>query len=203
MLNGKDVILILSSIIIVSLLVGLYFLVDTGSKNLNDDFFVKKNSLTGEDNKETNSIENTTDNISSNEEGDLGGGTSGGSTELVEETCEEQTEISYSIINFNKTETCNELQGEICVDKTINCDFDVYNREDSISGFFKLQIFFVEKGLSKEESFEDIFSTFFLEPKTYKKVVAFANVLSSGEEGIANKNITCLYETLEVPMKCI
>lgn len=110
-------------------------------------------------------------------------------------------QISYSLINFNETTNCNQYQGEVCVDKTITCSIEIHNRDNEVGGVFELEFLFVEEGGNIGEPIERKTSEFFLEPLDYGVFEDSANIQSSGENGLANKEINCFYNTLKVPEK--
>ena len=110
-------------------------------------------------------------------------------------------QISYSITNFNVTSICNAYDEEICLDKTVICSIEIHNMDDDISGFFEIKLLFVEEGGNLENPIDEKTSRFFLEPQDYNLFEDSINIQSSGQGGLANKEITCFYSTLEVPKK--
>lgn len=110
-------------------------------------------------------------------------------------------QISYSMINPNRTMICNEYQGETCINKTIDCSTEIHNRNSEVAGIFELKLIFLEEGENKENAIDTKISSFTLEPMNYEIFEEVISVQSIGEEGIANKNINCFFNTLQVPTK--
>jgi len=108
-------------------------------------------------------------------------------------------QISYSMINLNKTSACNQYKNDICIDKTTECSIEVHNRDNKIEGFFEIKLTFIEEGGNKETPLDSKTSRFFLEPKSYNIFKDSINIKSTEQDGLANKNIICLFNTLEVP----
>lgn len=108
-------------------------------------------------------------------------------------------QISYSMINLNKTSTCNQYQDDICIDKTTECSIEVHNRDNEIAGFFEIELIFIEEGSNKEIPLDSKTSKFFLAPRSYNTFKDSINIQSTEQDGPANKNIICLFNTLEVP----
>lgn len=110
-------------------------------------------------------------------------------------------QISYSMINPNKTYICNQKENEICINKTIICSIEIHNRDSNINGTFNINLLFKE-----ENEIEDLHVknfNFNLEPMTYKRIEENITIISTKENQIANKDINCLYTTLETPKKQI
>ncbi|GEM_PF-2911643 len=111
-------------------------------------------------------------------------------------------QISYSIINLNKTSVCNQNQGSICVNKTVSCSIEINNRDDETSGFFEVKMSFLEKGKDREkDGFGHKTSKFLLGPGEKYLFEGSTSIQSTGEDGLANKEINCFYNTIEVPKK--
>lgn len=108
-------------------------------------------------------------------------------------------QISYSMINLSKKSTCNQYQDDICIDKTTECSIEVHNRDNEIAGFFEIELIFTEEGGNKEIPLDSKTSRFFLKPMTYNVFKDSINIQSTEQDGPANKDITCLFNTLEVP----
>lgn len=132
--------------------------------------------------------------------GSSGGGSSSGSSSSNPECVLKQ--INYALINPDKNLICNLEQEEICLNKTIECTITIENRDSSTTGIFGIQILFVEDGKSREEYFDSHFTEFSLGPSQENTITAVSNIQSSGKEGLANQEINCFYNTLEVPQKC-
>lgn len=110
-------------------------------------------------------------------------------------------QISYSMENLNKTSVCNQYQDNICINKTVYCLIDIYNKDNEISGFFDIQIFFIEENKTQQDAIDVKTFRFSLSPDSKQIITTSTNIKSSGEDGLANKKINCLFNTLEVPTK--
>ena len=131
-----------------------------------------------------------------------GGGDSGesGSSSSGEAECITQ-QISYSLENINKLQTCNEYDEEICINKTVKCSIEIHNRDEEIQGDFEIGLIFVEKGKEKQDAFDSQIQIFNIAPQTNQKFIGLTNLQSTGQDGIANQNIDCLYNTISIPEK--
>ncbi len=140
------------------------------------------------------------ENLNNNELGSSGGsgGSSGGGSSS--QNCIFK-QISYSMINLNKTFVCNQFQGSICVDKTVTCSIVVENLDNEVNGFFDIKLIFLEEGKNQEYAFDSKTSRFFLNFGENHFFEDFTNIQSSGINGSANKNINCFFNTLEIPKK--
>ncbi len=121
--------------------------------------------------------------------GDGGAGASGGASGCTER------QIAYALKNFVESADCNEFQGSVCVKKIMNCSLEVYNLDDNTNGIFGIRFSFLEEGsvfdyLSKE------FNVGAGEHKIFEGVLG---VESAGEDGRANKNLYCSFNTEKVP----
>ncbi len=200
---AKGVIIIIL-IFVVVLMAGLFFMqkqdtTDNNSGSEGGNLLVNQDkdvtgSETGGDvnNQETQTSEAGADG--------RGGGSDTGDTPILE--CE-TTEISYSLIDLNKTQICNENQSEICINKTIECYVKIQNREEQTSGFFEVELRFIEEGEDEDNPIEIKSSRFSLHPKGEEIFEETITIQSSGIDGIANKNINCFYNAIEVPLKCL
>jgi len=152
-----------------------------------------------EDTDISNSEKFDTDNVIDSRNGESEG--AGGSGFSSGSTCS-MKQISYSLENFNKTSICNINQSGICWDKTVICSVEINNLDNEISGTFKIELMFLEKGGNKEtDGFDITSSDFLLSPKQSEIFLHSTNIQSTGEDGLANKEISCFYNTLEIPKK--
>jgi len=130
-----------------------------------------------------------------------GGGSSGGKgSESSQQTCS-YNQISYSLIEPNKTTVCNEYQDNFCINKTITCYVKVNNRDQDVNGNFEIELIFLEKRKMQNDSFNPITSRFYLEALGKHTFGGSATINSTGEDGLANQDINCFYNTIKVPEK--
>ncbi|MCH7568374.1 MAG: hypothetical protein IIA87_03045 [Nanoarchaeota archaeon] len=108
--------------------------------------------------------------------------------------------ISYSASNFNAESVCNQYENGICIDKTVTCSITITNLDDEIGGIFKLAFRFFERE-NEENIIHSTFSESFLEPGSQQTFEGTFNVQSQGENGNANKDLTCFYRILSIPQK--
>ncbi len=126
-----------------------------------------------------------------------GGGSGDGSS-----NCYTQ-EISYYILNVNKQEICNSYNGTICIDKTVSCSAEIHNEDFSISGNFHFMLSIVAIGENKDNSVKNFESTFSIAPQMFAVFEDSVNLQSSEENGPANKEYNCFYNSVEVPLATV
>lgn len=124
-----------------------------------------------------------------------GGNTAG---ENSNQNCIEQ-QISYALKNFIKRETCNEFQQNTCVDKTVDCYLEVHNFDSSVSGIFSIKFTFLDNGIA----FDNAVIEKNVNPEDFEIFNAVLELQSQGEEGRANQQIDCSFNTQEVPKKVV
>jgi hypothetical protein len=130
-----------------------------------------------------------------------GSGTGSGGSESSENNngCFKK-QISYSLVNPKTNSTCNEYDGEICIDKTIKCSVEINNRDQEFEGIFKVEMDFVEKGKDRATSLiETRTKETRIPPLGMEVFEETLNLQSTGQDGIANKGVDCFYNTLENP----
>ena len=126
-----------------------------------------------------------------------GGDTGGGSNA----NCQMQ-QLSYSIVNFNKNSTCNQQDGNgFCIDKNVICSVEVNNLDNSEGGIFSLLFSLAEEGLGVGSAFDTEQVEYSLIAGEERIFKSDTQIQTSGEEGLANKNIDCFYNTLQIPQK--
>jgi len=188
----KDLNVIIIVILTLILLTSSFFILknkNSGTAPFNfdkEDSTSEKNSSSDINNADTNEnsiIENLIETIK----------------EVVTPSCSEK-QITYSMINFNKTIVCNQNQSNVCIDKTISCSIKIKNGEFGIDGFFEVKLTFIE-GINKENAFNSTTSRFFLKSGQSKILADSINIQSTEQDGLANKEINCFYNTIEVPKK--
>ena len=134
--------------------------------------------------------------------GEPGAG-SGGSSEGGQEGSQTPgcilTQISYSLENFKENSLCNEYDGIICTKKTINCSIEIHNGDQNYSGNFKMKVSFND--LESSNIIDSYTQDFMININEFEIFWAEKVVESAGENGQANKEIKCVYNTVEVPQK--
>lgn len=201
-------ILFLTMIIILIGLMALFFIQKSDDVNPEKELLgenLASNSPEENNNLENLDLDNPDISISTPEVGGAGGGGggAGGETPSFEPTCEETEEITYAMINMNRTSTCIESLGEVCIDKIVNCKIEVYNREEVVAGTFEMELLFVEEGKSQQDFFDSKVSSFYIEPDSFQIFEGETRISSLGEDGLANQRINCFFNTLNVPLECI
>jgi len=196
-------ILFFALIVILALIIGIFFITKNiklinGSKMDEDDFV-------DEENFDESSSEG---NIFKRIFGGGGGGTGGGGSAIggvagssgSTSGCATQ-QISYSAANFNANSVCNNQdENGFCIDKTVTCSITINNLDGEIGGIFEISFKFFEQGNSGNILFSTS-SELFLEPGEQHTFEGIFNVQSQGEQGDANKDLTCFYNTINIPRK--
>jgi hypothetical protein len=130
-----------------------------------------------------------------------GGGGGGGSSETggnSESNCN-IIPILYAISNINRIYNCNEYDGEICLDKMVTCSAEIRNNNNALGGNFELKLYFVEDGKDQSQALKSTSFSYNLGPSEYASMQDYARITSVGIDGAANKDINCLFNTLNVP----
>lgn len=198
----KAVLLTLIGVVIVVMILVVYISYSTGTP-LSDSF--KEVLLNnGAEVPLTNPGSNLPNPGASSPAGSASGGGSGGSSSdsgtSQTSFCTYQ-KVSYSLKNPFTNSTCNAYSNETCIDKTVSCSIEVYNRDLEISGVFTIEGYFVADGTSR---FDSQISEINLAPEQSKKVYALSEIHSTpslGDPGLADKDINCFFNTIEVPEK--
>ena len=151
----------------------------------------------GDSDSLSSSSSSTSSSSSSSSTGGGGGSSSSssGDSECVREI------IAYSLVNIKATPTCNFLQGSICTDKTVVCTTDVHNLDLISQGHFKIVAIFVEDGKISDQGFDSQSVELTIAPQDYTEFKRSTRITSEGEDGLANKQINCFFNTLENPYK--
>ena len=198
-------ILFFALIVILALIIGIFFITKNiklinGSKVDGDDFVDEENF--GESSSEGNIFKRIFG-------GGGGGGGTGGEGSAVggvagssgsTSGCATQ-QISYSAANFNANSVCNNQdENGFCIDKTVTCSITINNLDGEIGGIFEISFKFFEQGNSGNILFLAS-SESFLEPGEQHTFEGIFNVQSQGEQGDANKDLTCFYNTINIPRK--
>lgn len=202
-------ILFFALIVILALIIGIFFITKNiklinGSKIDKDDFVDEE--IFEENFDESSSEGNIFKRIFGGGGGGTGGeGVSGGATGAADSSgstsgCATQ-QISYSAANFNANSVCNNQdENGFCIDKTVTCSITINNLDGEIGGIFEISFRFFEQGNSGNILFLTS-SELFLEPGEQHTFEGIFNVQSQGEQGDANKDLTCFYNTINIPRK--
>ena len=101
-----------------------------------------------------------------------------------------------------KEQTCNNYEENICVDKTSYCAIEVKNLDGETTGTFTIRFTHFEiQNQNNIIETEDV--SFTLSPGEIKLFESEINIQSSGEDGNANKDISCTFSSEEIPTKMI
>src|SRR3989344_8202938 len=129
-------------------IIGLTFLFYPKNIILNKKIIEKENSADEDSSPSDNQQNNPAgkNSISGSSIAGSGGGSSGGAgvasggtqTNSQNSNCEE-IQISYSLRNFVKEQTCNRYEENICVDKTSYCAIEVKNLDSETTGTFTIR----------------------------------------------------------------
>jgi len=126
--------------------------------------------------------------------GSVGGGTSSGGGSGNSNNCISR-KIPFSIGELVILEECLDYEGNNCVEKNVECSINIKNQDDEISGTFKGEISFFEKGHPT-----NLIDTFLFEeylgPGEETSVIATTYI---SDDEIANLEIECIYQTTETP----
>ncbi len=198
-------ILVFVILLIIIILISLLFVMRNKDINLGNNneknYNAQDEGLNNnqDNNTQTNTLKDNEDSSLSTSEGSGsgGGGDSKQSSGLICST----NQISYSMTDFNKTSICNNNQSNICIDKIVSCSVKIQNRDNEVTGFFGVEMIFIEKGKNREDAFNSSSSRFSLSPMQYEFLSDYISIISSGQDGLANKEIDCFYTTIEVPKK--
>src|SRR3989344_199710 len=133
--------------------------------------------------------------------GGVGGAGSGSESTNSESECEE-TQISYSLQNFLKNTTCISFDGLDCIEKTSFCSLLVTNLDENITGTFSINFEHYELG-NQSNIIQNDLQTFALSPDQGETFTSSIMIQSRGENGNANKEITCTFSSEEIPAKIL
>jgi len=197
MFKGKDAWMFVAAVFIFGILIVVYFTVDKETEDLYEKLLGEERSAQDEGESEDiiyQGEESVGERDNSGVEGGSSSSSSGGSENCISE------QISYSMINFNKTETCNNYNGEVCIDKTVLCKVDIQNRDEAV-GDFEVGLFFVERYKEMSENFDVKIRIFQLGAGENYFFNDTTNIQSLGEDGLANKGINCYFISMVVPTK--
>jgi len=195
------VILVALLIMILGLAFGYLMIADETPLNPEELENDEDSTISGNIIKDTENDLKDTGDSGSSVGSDSGGGIGGGSGSSGSSGNCRESQISYSIQNFTYISECNDEQNGVCVDKNIYCDLDAYNLDSEVDGYFGIGMHVVEEGHQIGDSLDYDFKEIMITNEEKKKFQFVFNFQSSGEEGNANKILTCIYITENVPKK--
>lgn len=102
----------------------------------------------------------------------------------------------YSLTTIDSIQTCNEFDGEICLNKTISCSTNIAN-DDIVKVVFDMELLFVQSETNKEDNLKTQTAKYLLEPSQSIIMQGNLNINSEGESGVANQKINCFFNTIK------
>ena len=164
---------------------------------VNDDPYKKNNPFAkGFTQDNTPNIENP-DNTDNTESTDALDGESTSSKYEEEPHSAGGCRFSYAFDDIDIVSECKEFNGNICTKKTINCSVNVENLEESLGGLFKIKLSFLENKVL----FQEVYKEKNLSSKESETMSSLIEIESSGEDGRANKDLSCVITSVEIPRK--
>lgn len=153
-------------------------------------------SATSENNNgaEKDSSANGFNNDGGGSSGGGNGGSNGGNGQ--EQECK-MTQISYSMENFQQNSTCNQYDGQTCINKEISCSIDIRNLDYEISGLFKVENYFIKKGDDRENAFDETLNELMISPRSSEHLTSSTNI----QGPLADETIDCVFHTISAPEK--
>ena len=130
-------------------------------------------------------------------EGGSGGGSGGGGEDTPGTPGCQKKQIPYSMVNVKESSNCLEEIAGICINKNVFCSIEIHNRDSVNVGEFKVKLSFAVEG--EQGELESDIREFSLNPIESYLFEKSKNIQSTGENGPANKQINCFYNTLENP----
>jgi len=132
-----------------------------------------------------------------------GGGSSSSGSSSGGTSCTNQL-IPYGLLNLEKKSECNVWDEGICVDKTANCSIQLHNYDQSSVGYFTMKASFIPKGGNESTDIFDVAQdSFEVAPNSFETFFAQTHITSTGINGLANKDIDCLTNTVGNPYKIV
>lgn len=210
MSDVKISLLISIGIIIVLIIVGMIYVWKTTGKNPIKQFVqnVKEVFSLGDNNDSNEFYGGSGDDFGGGGSGgSADSGSSGGSGGNIDKETSSYTggcipkQIAHSLTNLEYNTQCREYTGEVCINKLVNCSINIQNLDAEMAGDFEIQLSMVEDGKPKEDAIDTQTFNFYLEPQESQITQGQKEILSIGEDGQANKEIKCIFNTLSVPIK--
>lgn len=111
----------------------------------------------------------------------------------------QQIQVSYSVKNLKTTSECENYLGEICINKKIQCSFEVYNLDKEVSGDFGFNIY-VFKDEDVANIIDSLYSEKFIPNLGNETFEGDFMITSNGPDGNANQNLSCFYGSAKIPL---
>ena len=102
-------------------------------------------------------------------------------------------QIAYALKNLNQNQTCNQYEGQTCIDKTVYCSIEVFNLDETTEGQFTVNF----ESLDQETEIANQEVSHTISPK---QTQVFQSSIQFQNEN-ADKNIECSFKTVEIPRK--
>lgn len=115
-----------------------------------------------------------------------GGGGSGGCVYGI---------IPHAVKNLRFDEECMEFQDNLCINKRIECTFDVYNLDYSIAGNFGFNLYVIEKNGNSGNAFDYVYIEKFIAVRDNVEMSNSFNILGDDAE----KKLDCVYASQKIP----
>ncbi len=103
--------------------------------------------------------------------------------------------VSYSLENFEKSSICNAYQGNVCIDKTVECSVSVRNLDYEIDGDF--EIIFTFSSVGTPDIYTTDSETKTVQPRALEEFLSSIQI--QGSE--ASQEFTCNFEAGATPGK--
>jgi len=150
-------------------------------------------------NRQTTPTQNQQEQTSTNTQSSGAGGTSSGSSgqQTTSSTNCYLTQIPYALKNLEVNQTCNSLNSEEnCTDKTVTCSLEVQNLHATENGNFDINFNFVnaDRNVLSSKQTSSIVSA---------DTTATFQIQDFFTTPNANKEITCTFNTIQVPQEKI
>lgn len=212
--STKIILIVIIAILILSIIGSIYYFyttyedgpVTTLVKEVKDIFADKPPTSDSDADytpEELAAIASSSSSSSTSSSSSGGGGGGSGSSSSGGTSCQ-HIPINYYLINFKDSTKCEEYSGEICVRKLVNCSINFENRDPDAKGFFETRLIFVEIGKDPlVDGFNPIDKNFEVEPLKKEKFEGTTLIQSTLEDGLANKEINCYFNTLVDPYKIV
>ena len=200
--RGNKILIVLVIILLITIPLTYFIFIDKSQnilKNTFENIFIPEpTSSQGNPSTTTNDNNQPASEGGSNNGGGSGGG-SVNSQNAVGNNCQQQ-QISYSISNINKIQTCNFLDADstTCIDKSVECSVEVKNLDSQISGTFEIQFLYVLDGQGTDNFFDSTSSESEISPGQTK---TFSGLIQISDPAKTNEEINCFFQTLSVPTK--
>lgn len=186
-------------IILLLVVIPLYVFSNPTIEDVKEDFssVIEKFDPNNEDTENSNINSNT--NVSPvvpSGAGGAGSSESSGGTESGSDCFEIQ--ISYSLEDVTYEEECTAFSGEECINKESSCSVKLVNFDKDFGGIFGIELVFFEVE-NRENVFGSFLTNYIISPQQNSVISNSLSLVGSD----ANKNVSCLAKTSNVPKKLV